>query len=152
MCLPRQRALGYRLRMSLSVGWLARDVVSLVLALPVALLWIRVIVPILVRPFGIPIRPSFVGGREWRADIRRLPAPSNVLVIGVLMVGIGMILVRLVKSLVDWRLFGQPLRFISVRDLVYGTIFWATVSVLIVLFKTETKTPSEPHGPTNGIT
>jgi hypothetical protein len=127
--------------MSPSVGWLARDLVSVALALPVALLWIRVIVPLLVRPFGIPIRPSFIGGREWREEIQRLPPLSNVLVFGVLMVGIGMILATLVKSLVDWRLFGQPWRFISLRDLVYGTILWAIVSALIVLSKTETKTP-----------
>jgi hypothetical protein len=139
--LAQAAALGYRFRMSPSVGWLARDVVSVALALPVALLWIRVIVPILVRPFGIPIRPSFVGGREWRDDIQRLPPLSNVLVFGVLMIGIGMILATLVKSLVDWRLFGQPWHFFSVRDLVYGTILWAIVSVLIVLSKTETKTP-----------
>jgi len=127
--------------MSPSVGWLARDFVSVALALPVALLWIRVIVPILVRPFGIPIRPSFIGGREWREDIQRLPPLSNVLVFGVLMVGIGMILAKLVMGFVDWKIFGQPRHFISLRDLVYGTILWAIVSVLIVLSKTETKTP-----------
>lgn len=128
--------------MSLSVGWLARDLVSVALAFPVVLLWIRVIVPILVRPFGVPIRPSFIGGREWREEIRRLNPLSNVLVFGVLMVGIGMILATLVRSLVDWRLFGQPWHFISIRDLVYGTILWAIVSVLIVVSKTETKTPN----------
>jgi len=69
--------------MSPTVGWLARDLVSVALALPVALLWIRVIVPVLVRPFGIPIRPSFAGGREWR---EALPPLSNVLVFGVLIV------------------------------------------------------------------
>lgn len=139
--LAQAAALSYRFRMSPSVGWLARDLVSVALALPVALLWIRVIVPILVRPFGIPIRPSFIGGREWREAIQRLSPLNNVLVFGVLMVGIGMILATLVKSLVDWRLFGQPWHFMSVRDLVYGTILWAIISVLIVLLKTETKTP-----------
>lgn len=139
--LAQAAALGYGFHMSASLAWLARDSVSVALALPVVFLWTRVIVPILVRPFGVPIRPSFIGGRKWREDIQRLPPLSNVLVFGVLMVGIGMILVRLVKSLVDWRLFGQPLRFISLRDLVYGIIFWALVSVVIVLFKTEKKTP-----------
>ena len=134
-------ALNYRFRMSPTVGWLARDLVSVALALPVVLLWIRVIVPVLVRPFGIPIRPSFIGGREWRESIQRLPPLSSVLVFSVLMVGIGMILATLVKSFVDWRLFGQPWHFISVRDLVYGTILWAIVSVFVVLSKTETKTP-----------
>jgi hypothetical protein len=76
--LAQAAALGYRFRMSPSIGWLARDLVSVALALPVAHLWIRVIVPILVRPFGIPIRPSFIGGREWREDIQRLPPLSNV--------------------------------------------------------------------------
>ena len=134
-------ALNYRFRMSPTVGWLARDLVSVAVALPVVLLWIRVIVPVLVRPFGIPIRPSFIGGREWREAIQSLPPLSNVLVFGVLMVGIGMILATLVKSFVDWRLFGQPWHFMSVRDLVYGTILWAIVSVLVVLSKTDTKTP-----------
>jgi hypothetical protein len=133
--LAQATALSYRFRMSPSVGWLARDLVSVALALPVALLWIRVIVPILVRPFGIPIRPSFISGREWREAIQRLPPLSNVLVFGVLMVGIGMILATLVKSLVDWRLFGQPWHFMSVRDLVYGTILWAIISTLIVFSK-----------------
>jgi hypothetical protein len=96
----------------------------------------RVIVPVLVRPFGIQIRPSFIGRREWREDIQRLTPLSNVLVFGVLMVGIGMILAELVKSLVDWKVFSQPWRFIPVRDLVYGTILWAFVSVLL-LSKTE---------------
>jgi hypothetical protein len=139
--LAQAAVLGYRSRMSLSVGWLARDLVSVALALPVTLLWIRVIVPVLVRPFGIPIRPSFISGREWLDEIQRLPPLSNVLVCGVLMIGIGMILATLVKSLVDWKLFGEPWHFTSLRDLVYGTIFWAIVSVLIVLSKTETKTP-----------
>ena len=127
--------------MSPTVGWLARDLVSVALALPVVLLWIRVIVPVLVRPFGIAIRPSLIGGREWREAIQRLPPLSNVLVFGVFMVGIGMILATLVKSFVDWKLFGQPWHFMSVRDLVYGTILWAIVSVLVVLSKTETKSP-----------
>jgi len=122
------------------MAWLARDLISVVLALPVVLLWIRVIVPILVRPFGIPIRPSFMGGREWREDIQRLAPLSSVLVFGVLMVGIGMILATLVMRFVDWKLFGQPWHFISLRDLVYGTILWAIVSVLIVISKTDTKT------------
>jgi hypothetical protein len=81
------------------------------------------------------------GAREWREDLQRLPPLSNVLVFGVLMVGIGMILATLVKTLVDWRLFGQPWHFISVRDLVYGSILWVIVSVLIVFSNTETKTP-----------
>jgi hypothetical protein len=76
------------------------------------------------------------GAREWREDIQRLPPLSNVLVFGVLMVGIGMMLARLVKSLVDWKLFGQPWHFVSIRDLVYGTILWAILSALIVLSKT----------------
>jgi hypothetical protein len=139
--LAQATALGYRLRMSPSMGRFARDLVSVVLALPVALLWIRIIVPILVRSFGILIRPSLAGAREWREDLQRLPPLSNVLVFGVLMVGIGMILATLVKSLVDWRLFGQPWHFISIRDLVYGSILWVIVSVLIVFSKTETKTP-----------
>lgn len=29
----------------------------------------------------------------------------------------------------------QPWHFVSIRDLVYGTILWAIVSTLIVLFK-----------------
>jgi hypothetical protein len=123
------------------MGWLGRDLVSLAPALAVALLWIRIIVPILVRPFGIPIRPSLTGAREWREDIQRLPPLSNVLVFGVLMIGIGMMLANLVKSLVDWKLFGQPWHFVSIRDLVYGTILWAIVSTLIVLFKSSDENP-----------
>jgi hypothetical protein len=123
------------------MGWLGRDLVSLAPALAVALLWIRIIVPILVRPFGIPIRPSLTGAREWREDIQRLPPLSNVLVFGVLMIGIGMMLAKLVKSLVDWKLFGQPWHFVSIRDLVYGTILWAIVSTLIVLFKSSDENP-----------
>jgi hypothetical protein len=57
------------------------------------------------------------------------------------MIGIGMMLAKLVKSLVDWKLFGQPWHFVSIRDLVYGTILWAIVSTLIVLFKSSDENP-----------
>jgi hypothetical protein len=121
--------------MSPSIGWLGRDLICLALALPIALLWIRIIVPVLVRPFGIPLRPSLTGGREWREEIQRLPPLSNILVFGVLMSGIGMILARLVMSFVESKLFGQPWHFASLRDLVYATIFWAILSTLVVLSK-----------------
>jgi hypothetical protein len=134
-------AFNYRFRMSPTAGWFARDLTSMALALPVVLLWIRVIVPVLVRPFGIPIPTSFIGRGEWREAIQRLPTLTNMLVLGVLMVGIGMILATLVRSFVEWRLFGQPWHFMSVRDLVYGTILWAIISVLVLLSKIDTKTP-----------
>ena len=97
--------------------------------------------PILLRPFGIPIRLGLTSEREWREDMQRLPPLTNVPVFGVFMVGAGMILAGMVMSLVDRRLFGQPWHFASLRDLVYGTILWAIPTTLVVFSEALDKTP-----------
>lgn len=109
---------------------IVRELLPTLVSLPLAYLWIRVVVPLLVRPFGIELSVGLVGWREWRAELAQLNRGAYVVVVGVLMWGCWMAVAPLIMGYVRWKYLGGGW-LIPVRDLAYGMMFWSIAGVFL---------------------
>jgi len=107
-----------------------RELILVLVAFPFWYLWVRIVVPVLVMPFGIDLSMRLNGFRKFRDEISQLSFAAYIVVYDILIWGCGMALSLLVMSYIRWKYLGTG-SFTPTPDLVFGAIFWGIVGALI---------------------
>ena|SRR5437762_975762 len=97
--------------------------ISLVVALPLFLLWL-VIVALIVRPFGVRMPLGLCSLRERRSAFQSLTFPQFVIVCGVLCFGCGMFILTTASSYIEWKYFHGSSRNLSQDELFRNALQW----------------------------
>lgn len=102
-----------------------RFAIEMLVALPVALLWLAV-TTLLARPFGVQMPLTPLG---WGKRLQGLSFPQYLIVGGILFFGCGILIMSTVRRYLEWRYWhGSPLTSVKwssevVPSLLAGAVF-----------------------------
>jgi hypothetical protein len=116
----------------------AEFILTLLLGLPVLFLWL-VVVPLIVRPFGVRLPLAPFSFTKRRSAFENLTFSQHVLINGFLAFGCGMFIYKTLSDYLGWKYFhDRPLTSVNLLDnalsyllvgsVLYGLISWPTRS------------------------